>query len=207
LDKAAGGNPVKSNYLIASSVCVLAVLSSGTAAQARSWKSNTKFQLLAKRLSSKDRTNKNYSLLGRPLRAARHFTKGQLGISIKSIRRGFHRRLKTPAARLEYARKVLKLAKLLTPEQKTAILQAHAVGRGELGKDSQSRTQLFNYTYPQIAKKARILHQVGFKKAQIRRLMKKGVVGDNNDKLDAIVHNVGLLGITGFVLIWIAAAL
>lgn len=64
----------------------------------------------------------------------------------------------------------------LTPKQEEAVLEAHQVGLGELGRDN-SQAGIYNYTQGQISKKARILKEAGFSKEQRRTLVETGIVG------------------------------
>lgn len=66
----------------------------------------------------------------------------------------------------------------LAPRVADAIEEAHHVGDGELGRDGVRPASIGNYTQRQLAARVRILHAAGLGRAQVRRLVAAGVVGD-----------------------------
>ena len=76
--------------------------------------------------------------------------------------------------RLADAEKVL--GKPLNKKQKEAIVKAHEVGKGKLGRDG-SPARIGNYTLAQIRAKAKILKEENLSQNEIRQLMKGGIVG------------------------------
>lgn len=68
------------------------------------------------------------------------------------------------------------LGKILNDKQREAVVAAHRVGEGEIGKNGQP-AGVGNYTEKQIAEKARLLKEGGFTAAQRRELMEAGIVG------------------------------
>lgn len=79
------------------------------------------------------------------------------------------------AKRIERAKDVLGVTTLGVRKQR-AIMRAHLVGEGELGRNG-SKAKVGNYTWQQIRTKNAILTKAGFKSIQIRPLMEKKVVG------------------------------
>ena len=73
------------------------------------------------------------------------------------------------------------LGKKLTPDQRKAIHQAHIVGRGERGKDPNLPAGVNNYNKSQLRRKSVILKQAGFDKQEREQLVKRGIVGDDED--------------------------
>jgi hypothetical protein len=84
---------------------------------------------------------------------------------------------------MQFARKVLDV-KRLSADQKQAILKAHEVGDGELGKDGQPAhlwkkadgSLASNFTNKQLKQKAAIL-RASFSKGQASKLMRSGTTG------------------------------
>ena len=68
------------------------------------------------------------------------------------------------------------LERPLTPRERTAIIEAHEVGKGELGVDG-TPARIDNYTKAQLRQKSRILRENGFNRAEIRLLIRNGIVG------------------------------
>ena len=68
------------------------------------------------------------------------------------------------------------LGRELNPDQRQAVIDAHNIGRGEVGKDG-GIAGLGNYTPVQIATKARILRRAGFESFEARTLMEQGITG------------------------------
>lgn len=66
----------------------------------------------------------------------------------------------------------------LSEEQKAAILEAHYIGQGELGKDSTMTAGVYNYTREQLRLKAEILDNAGFNKLQRRALIEAGIAAE-----------------------------
>lgn len=81
--------------------------------------------------------------------------------------------------RLEDA--VAVLGRDLKEIEKLAILKAHYVGFGELGKDGIHLAGLENYTQGHINAKARALFKAGFKRADVQSLMDTGITGSALD--------------------------
>lgn len=78
------------------------------------------------------------------------------------------------AERIDSASQLLK--RDLTEKQREALLAAHNLGKGEIGKDS-NEAGVYNYTKAQLLRKARILEEAGFSKEERRVLMEAGLVG------------------------------
>ena len=76
--------------------------------------------------------------------------------------------------RLSEAEKVL--ARSLPSEQRQAIIAAHEVGQGALGRDG-TLARIGNYTQGQIGEKVRILRQAGLGRDEIRVLIDQGLAG------------------------------
>lgn len=69
------------------------------------------------------------------------------------------------------------LKRNLNEDQSRAILAAHEVGKGEIGKNGKP-AGIYNYSFRQLLEKKRILHSAGFSKNEVRLLMEKKIVGD-----------------------------
>ncbi len=78
--------------------------------------------------------------------------------------------------RKNQARELL-LPRELKDTELDAIIAAHDVGKTERGLVGDS-TEIFDYTFPHIAKKAEILKAAGFTSEEIRTLMENGIVGN-----------------------------
>lgn len=76
---------------------------------------------------------------------------------------------------LKEATKVLK--RNLNKEQSEAIIKAHYVGLGALGKDKIHDAGVDNFTRTQLAIKARVLRAAGFSVTDVRLLMENRIVG------------------------------
>lgn len=76
--------------------------------------------------------------------------------------------------RLQTAQELLGIQ--LTLPQKEAILAAHLVGEGELGKDD-TPAAVYNYRLDQLLRKAEILKKAGFNEEQRSLLLEAGIVG------------------------------
>ncbi len=70
-----------------------------------------------------------------------------------------------------------KLNRQLTPQQADAVIEAHRVGAGQIGRDGVNLAGLENYTKTQLLQKRRILEEAGFNSQEIRILMENGIVG------------------------------
>ena len=81
------------------------------------------------------------------------------------------------------------LGKKLTISQAEGVLLAHKVGNGESGTDGKA-ARVGNYTHQQKTKKARILRERGFDKAEVRRLMELGIAGK-----EAVLHEDTILAL------------
>jgi hypothetical protein len=81
----------------------------------------------------------------------------------------------------------------LTKAQELAIIDAHNVGAGELGKDLTKSAGHNNYTAAQISEKARILKESGFSDQERRVLMETGLVGNEAVPLTAEAKGLSLL--------------
>ena len=68
------------------------------------------------------------------------------------------------------------LSRKLTPQQASALQQAHLVGKGQIGKDG-TPARIGNYTSTQLRDKIKILRDAGFSRAERRKLVEEGVVG------------------------------
>lgn len=68
------------------------------------------------------------------------------------------------------------LGRKLSAEENAAVLNAHRVGEGELGKDGL-KAGIGNYTDAQLRQKAQILKDAGFSDVERRILIEKGLVG------------------------------
>ena len=77
-------------------------------------------------------------------------------------------------ARLNEAESLL--GRNLDRNQRDAVIQAHEVGRGEVGRDG-TPARIGNYTQAHLHQKARILKEQGFREGEIRTLMENGIVG------------------------------
>jgi hypothetical protein len=77
--------------------------------------------------------------------------------------------------------KVVLGKKKLTEAEEMAILKAHYIGMGKIGKDGISLAGLENYTQGQITAKARTLFQAGFNRKQVEALMDTGITGSMLD--------------------------
>lgn len=69
------------------------------------------------------------------------------------------------------------LGRPLSSEQQKAVMAAHDVGAGQIGKDG-SLASVGNYTTPQLREKAATLKAAGFNDKEIRQLMESGIVGN-----------------------------
>ena len=69
------------------------------------------------------------------------------------------------------------LGRSLTLAEVAAVERAHLIGLGEPGAAAETSAYLGNYTYDQIAEKARELHAAGFESGEVRVLMESGVAG------------------------------
>ncbi|GEM_PF-4700980 len=78
----------------------------------------------------------------------------------------------------------------LTSQQKKAILEAHQVGKGELGKDD-TPAGVFNYKVGQLLRKAEILKKAGFTEEQRSILLEAGITGAL-EKLRAAAKKAGI---------------
>ena len=82
----------------------------------------------------------------------------------------------TDAQRIEGAEKLL--GTKLSPEQHSALLDAHRVGAGEIGADGVNTARIGNYTQAQICGKGRRLMKGGtFSRDQTQKLMDGGYAG------------------------------
>jgi hypothetical protein len=77
--------------------------------------------------------------------------------------------------RIEKAAQILK-KRNLTENEREALLSAHNLGQGEVGKNG-STAGVYNYTEGQLLRKVRILNKAGFTSEEIRTLMEAGLVG------------------------------
>ena len=68
------------------------------------------------------------------------------------------------------------LGRTLNTDQRQAVIDAHNVGTGQVGRDG-TPAGIGNYTQTQIAGKARRLREAGFNRIQARELMENGLVG------------------------------
>lgn len=89
------------------------------------------------------------------------------------------------------------IGRSVSDEQAEAIERAHLVGEG-IGKDGVNPAGIGNYTQAHIREKARILKEAGFSRAEIRKLMEDGVVGDFDD-LNSMMQGMteGVMGAAG----------
>ncbi|HEU5059147.1 MAG TPA: hypothetical protein VFU21_21590 [Kofleriaceae bacterium] len=95
--------------------------------------------------------------------------------------------------RIKLARSLLRTR--LGKAKRAAILKAHAVGDGEIGKDGVrpagiNRDGTSNFTVSQLRRKITILKRAGFKRAQIRTLLDHGVTGR---EIDALLDQILML--------------
>lgn len=68
------------------------------------------------------------------------------------------------------------LARELSAEQRRALVEAHRIGLGELGRDGQEAS-VGHYTWSQLRRKADHLMARGFSRVEIRLLMEAGILG------------------------------
>ncbi len=73
-------------------------------------------------------------------------------------------------------RKKLGRSEALSKSQREGLIEAHNVGKGELGKKSKS-AEIFNYTNKQLARKLKILLRAGFSKKEAELLLESGLAG------------------------------
>ena len=116
---------------------------------------------------------------------------GKQGAAAASAKRPSAREVRRNAQLGE--RKRIKLARSLLgtrlgKTKRAAIMEAHAVGNGEVGKDGVrpagiNKDGTSNFTVGQIKRKVAILKRAGFKRTQIRKLLDHGVTGGDIDAL------------------------
>jgi hypothetical protein len=78
-------------------------------------------------------------------------------------------------ARLGKAENIL--GRSLSADEQAAILQAHEVGAGEIGRDGQTAAAVGNYSDAQLREKAQILKEAGLPATERRTLIENSVVG------------------------------
>lgn len=71
-------------------------------------------------------------------------------------------------------------------EQREAILYAHLIGRGEVGKDGVNIASIGNYSKSQIDFKKAILKNSGLADEQIAIILRKGIAGDAPTKISDV---------------------
>ena len=71
------------------------------------------------------------------------------------------------------------LGRRLGPRQARVLEEAHLVGKGEVGKDG-SPSDIYNYTWGQLRRKADRLKSAGFVAKERRALVERGVVGGHS---------------------------
>ena len=77
------------------------------------------------------------------------------------------------------------LGRDLNENQSQAVIDAHNVGKGEVGENGHPAS-IGNYTPEQIDHKARILRRAGFNIDETRRLMEQGLVGSPSVSSDPV---------------------
>lgn len=94
----------------------------------------------------------------------------------------------TPATRFQLAEEALG-GKTLTDAQKVAILKAHEVGAGELGKDGTAAV-IGNYTDDQLKRKLKLLEDAGFTPQEAKTLARREVVGALSAPVEHLVNTI-----------------
>lgn len=94
---------------------------------------------------------------------------------MKSSLAAYNKSFTGPEELLREAARVLKRS--LDQNQSEAILKAHFVGLGAIGKDKIHDAGVDNFTRSQLAIKARILRSAGFTISDVRALMENRIVG------------------------------
>ena len=77
------------------------------------------------------------------------------------------------------------LGRDLNENQSQAVIDAHNVGKGEVGENGHP-AGIGNYTQVQISRKARVLRRGGFNRYEVRVLMEQGLVGSPSVRLDSV---------------------
>lgn len=75
------------------------------------------------------------------------------------------------------AEAALALGRVLTAEEGDAVVRAHLIGLGDVGRDPKRLAAVGNFRRDHIKEKARVLLEAGLSSREIDVLMKRGIVG------------------------------